>query len=188
MREHKGFTMIELMMVVAIIGILAAVAVPQFEKYIKKSKSSEAPTNLRKIFDGELAYFYEEHTTGGGVIVSRQFVVTHTSSSWPPGIDKRMGNFTSPDWNAIKFSADSPSYYLYFADAYPFPTPYPYRPPQFDVTSDPPSGIDIGMQVMAIGDLDGDGQYASFRRSAGIKTGESELELEAGIFILDDLE
>ncbi len=47
--KQRGFTLIELMIVVAIIGILAAVAIPAFMNYMKKAKSSEASLNLNKI-------------------------------------------------------------------------------------------------------------------------------------------
>src|SRR5438445_4138460 len=55
--KQKGFTLIELMIVVAIIGILAAVAIPAFLDYMKKSKSSEASLNLNKIGKNLQTYF-----------------------------------------------------------------------------------------------------------------------------------
>ena len=66
----KGFTLIELMIVVAIIGILAAVAVPGFMRYIKDSKTSEAKDNMKAIADGALSYFETEHDYDGKGMVS----------------------------------------------------------------------------------------------------------------------
>ena len=64
MKGKKGFTLIELMIVVAIIGILAAIAIPNFLKFQAKSKTSEARTNLAAIFTGQTSYFSEANVFG----------------------------------------------------------------------------------------------------------------------------
>src|SRR5688572_4133306 len=55
--KQKGFTLIELMIVVAIIGILAAVAIPAFMDYMKKSKKTEASLQLNKIAKNSKVYY-----------------------------------------------------------------------------------------------------------------------------------
>lgn len=60
MRNTKGFTLVELMIVVAIIGILAALAIPAFMRTIKKSKAAEAEGMIKKMSDGAKAYFSSE--------------------------------------------------------------------------------------------------------------------------------
>lgn len=53
-KNQQGFTLVELMVVVAIIGILSTVAVPQFKKYQGKAKTSEAKVQLASIYTVEM--------------------------------------------------------------------------------------------------------------------------------------
>jgi len=64
LKGKNGFTLIELMIVVAIIGILAAIAIPNFLKFQAKSKMSEAKTNLGAIYTGQLSFFGEQNSYG----------------------------------------------------------------------------------------------------------------------------
>ena len=59
--SQGGFSLVELMVVVAIIGVLASIAVPAVNKYIAKARQSEAKTSLSSLYTSEKA-FYAEYT------------------------------------------------------------------------------------------------------------------------------
>ncbi|MCL6583093.1 MAG: prepilin-type N-terminal cleavage/methylation domain-containing protein [bacterium] len=81
MNNQKGFTMIELMIVVAIIGILSAIAIPNFLNFRMKAKTSEAKSNLGAIRSCEEAY-HAEHETYKATTASPESVPGRTPVAW----------------------------------------------------------------------------------------------------------
>ena len=65
LKRQDGFTLVELMVVVAIIGLLSAVAIPNFKKYQAKAKISEAKLQLSAIYTAEAAFFSDFNMYAG---------------------------------------------------------------------------------------------------------------------------
>ena len=58
-KTKTGFTLIEMLVVVLIIGILAAIAVPQYQKAVAKSKASQLLTAVKSLYDAQKAYYLQ---------------------------------------------------------------------------------------------------------------------------------
>jgi len=75
-RGRLGFTLVELMIVIAIIGILSAIAVPQFAAYKLRSYNASAKTSARNAYTAAQVYFHDNPTgsiAGSGDLTSRGY-------------------------------------------------------------------------------------------------------------------
>ena len=135
LKNKKGFTLIELMIVVAIIGILAAIAIPNFLTFRLKAKTSEAKSNLGAIRTVEEAYKAEEDTyyPSGGTIALYP-------GGGAPGATKKLWTPSATPFSALGFEPAGQVYYAYGIS---------------DCT-------DTTFQADAYGDLDGDTVFAHY--------------------------
>ena len=118
-RRVSGFTLIELMIVVAIIGILAAVAVPAFVNYMRKAKTVEAVEALDKIKIGAREYFVVDHWSAAGTLINKGFPTQATLATGmiTPCCQKCTNSSSDWDtagWEALKFGLTEPHYYGYY--------------------------------------------------------------------------
>ena len=160
---RRGFTLIEIMMSVAIVGLLASLAIPNFMQYQLRVKSAEARTLAGNIITTQTSFASEFENYANITIGAPGQVPSVEKRPWssPPCPDacSRTQPLACDSFNCIGFEPPAKVFYQYFSPALP---PAPGRPAEFAV------GV--------IGDLDGDSVVGSFSyQSSNIGTGFGQI-------------
>ncbi len=160
----NGFTLVELMLVVAIIGILGAIAIPAMSRQVKMARTSEVAGHFNKLWSGAVAYYEADHANAATVVVAKQFPIplASTHECTPPGSVCAAPSYCGglPDGlcpgNSPVFSDPTRPW---MALSFNIPDPHRYAP----LILFTGAGNELDVEFQALGNLDGDTITSLFR-------------------------
>jgi prepilin-type N-terminal cleavage/methylation domain-containing protein len=174
---REGFTLIELMIVVSILGILAAIAIPAFTAYVARAKTSEASANLNQMFQGTASYYSGDLSRKGiGSTVTGYCTIGNAGPSPTTPTAAKTKFVADSNFRAINFFISD---YVYFS----------YGISAGGTTSVCGHGRNTNAiyTYYANGDLDGDSTLSTFEMAAG-SDDSNTLYHGRGLYIAKELE
>jgi len=196
-RVARGFTLVELMIVVAIIGVLAALAIYGVRRYLQSAKTSEAKQSIGAITRGAIGAYERENTpnenlTEGTTSTQTTHSLCGGATKVPltvPGGKKYQPNtennkdFETGDaqngWKCVKFNMTSPIYYQYGYASNNVGNGAAAVKTSADTTS---------FVSWANGNLDGDTVLSGFAQGGSVNTSSAAVKVDTELQVIDEYE